>query len=449
MRRRLLAAILATVTLSLVLSGTGTYLLLRRQASQASEAGIRAETEVIAALLTGVSGVRPGLVRQRKVREGLSIQGIAVVLVGPRGVIRGELPQGVTTGDLDPQQLLAGRTESGSRDGQVWAVTGVPAGSGAVGIVLTRSTHAPRPPLGWFLVAGGLALLVGAAVAAWLSDSLTRPLRQAQEATVRIAAGDLTSPLPEPAPTSDDEVAALTRSINAMAASLAHARGLERQFLLSVSHDLRTPLTSIKGYAEAITDGAAPDPVAAARVVRSEAQRLERLVQDLLDLARLDAREFSFHLRPVGLREIVADTVEGFRPAADAAGIAVHVVGDSRSPGDAGASADASAMADPDRFAQAVANLVENALKFATANVWVDLSAGTDGVGTPGSSAVGDSQTGTREAPGHWLVSVADDGPGIEPSEISHIFDRLYVTGRRPARQVGGTGLGLAIVREL
>lgn len=441
MRRRILAAMLATLALSLVLAGTGTYLLLRRQATQTTESGLRREAEGILGLITLLApNARVGAIRQPRVVEGLRLQDISLLSVGAGGVIRGDLPNGFTAADIDTQALLGGQTLSGRKGPVLWAAASVVRPRGAIVAVLTREPEAPRVPVGWFLVAGGIALAVGTAVAAGLSESLTRPLRQAQDATVRIAAGDLSEPLPEPSPTADDEVAGLTRAINAMAGSLAHARGLERRFLLSVSHDLRTPLTSIRGYAEAIADGTAPDPVAAARIVGTESQRLDRLVRDLLDLARLDAREFSFDLRTVDIAEVVADTALGFRPAADAAGVGLHVTG----PGGRGAWA----LVDPDRLAQAVANLVENALKYATANVWVDLTSSAPELPSPSDlPTVGAPRSADADA--RWLIGVADDGPGIAPADVPHVFDRLYVTDRRPVRQVGGTGLGLAIVREL
>ncbi len=108
-----------------------------------------------------------------------------------------------------------------------------------------------------------------------------------------------------------------------MAEGLERSRRLERQFLLSVSHDLRTPLTSIRGFAEALAEGKAPDPAHAAGIISAEARRLERLVGDLLELAKLDARRFSLDVRATDVAEVVADTAEGFRPAADAAGVAL------------------------------------------------------------------------------------------------------------------------------
>jgi two-component system sensor histidine kinase BaeS len=288
-----------------------------------------------------------------------------------------------------------------------------------VTVVITRASEPPAPPVGWFLVGSALALAVGAAVAAWLAESLTRPLRAAQAATMAIAAGDMTTRLADPPPGDHDEVAQLARSINHMAAQLAYSRGLERQFLLSVSHDLRTPLTSIRGYAEAIADGTAPDPADAARVISGESQRLSRLVGDLLDLARLDAHEFSFDLRPVPVVEVVTETAEGMRPAAEEAGVALTV----REPPHPSV-----AVVDPDRLAQCVANLIENGLRFATTSLWVDTLVGSDGL---------------------VAIHVTDDGPGIAPAEVDRVFTRLYVTDRTPRRRGGGTGLGLAIVEQL
>ncbi|MEZ5184027.1 MAG: HAMP domain-containing sensor histidine kinase [Acidimicrobiales bacterium] len=228
--------------------------------------------------------------------------------------------------------MVPGTTRSGRVGRLSWAASTVAgAKESIVTVVLTRRADPPRPPVGWFLVGGGIALLVGSAVAAWLADSLTRPLRNAQAATLRIAEGDLAIRLPAPAAGDHDEVAELTRSINSMASSLATSRGLERQFLLSVSHDLRTPLTSIRGYADAITDGTITDATDASRVISGEAQRLSRLVADLLDLARLDAHAFSFDLRPVPVAEVVTDAAEGFRPTAEEAGVAL-VVTEPRAP---------------------------------------------------------------------------------------------------------------------
>jgi signal transduction histidine kinase len=223
-----------------------------------------------------------------------------------------------------------------------------------------------------------------------------------------------------PEPVGEDELARLARSVNAMAASLERADRSERDFLLSVSHDLRTPLTSISGWAEALADGAAPDPAGAGSTILAEAGRLDRLVRDLLDLARLHARAFTLQLGPIDMRDVVVGTAEGLRPELEDAGLALEVdVPEEPVP----------VHGDADRLAQIAGNLVENAGRHAAHEVRV--SVGTD--------------TGAA------VLAVADDGPGIAPDERSRIFERLH-SSPRPAARSGpgsGSGLGLAIVREL
>ena len=154
---------------------------------------------------------------------------------------------------------------------------------------------------------------------------MARPIAAMETTAREIAAGDLKARV-DTEHLSDDELGSLAAAINAMAAELDDARGHERAFLLSVSHDLRTPLTSIRGYAEAIADGTvegAEARVRAAGVIASESRRLERLVADLLDLARLDAHQFSLHPGPVDARTVVVDAVDAFRPAAGEVGVAL------------------------------------------------------------------------------------------------------------------------------
>ena len=214
------------------------------------------------------------------------------------------------------------------------------------------------------------------------------------------------------------ELTELAEAINAMGEHLSRAQGLERQFLMSVSHDLRTPLTSIRGYADAIADGATDDVAGAVGIIATEARRLERLVQDLLDLARLDARQFSLHPQRIDCADVVEAVVDGFRPAAASEGVELATSDDVGR----GLWVDA----DPDRVGQIVANLVENALKFASTRVEV------------GAGAVG-AWTGV------WVV---DDGPGIGAEDLPRIFERHFRSDRVSARAIG-SGLGLAIVAEL
>lgn len=439
MRRRITVTMTLMVVAALVVVGVVTLILTvadaRRQTrsdllrqAQGLAQGVRDESAVAA------ESVNPG-VRLRALLRGLKnplrLNGEAVLLVtaggrltnvtGPR--LPPALPPGLSAADLDAQTLLDGQPVSGSQGPLVYAAVPFPAPTapGAVEVVvLTR-----RPPTGlagsgwWFLISAAGVIAVSVAAAARLGHRIVRPLEATQAVTARIAGGDLDARVPDP-DGADPELASLVASVNAMADSLARARGLERQFLMSVSHDLRTPLTSIRGFAEAIADGAAPDPRRAADVVAGESRRLERLVGDLLELAKLDARRFSLHMGPVALGEVVAETAEGFRPAADGLGLRLAVDVPE------GAGGALTVEADPDRLAQVVANLVENALAFAASEVHVVAAGG----------------------PASAMVAVTDDGPGIPAANLPGLFERLHSSGRPPGRPVG-SGLGLAIVGEL
>ncbi|HJV08703.1 MAG TPA: HAMP domain-containing sensor histidine kinase, partial [Acidimicrobiales bacterium] len=408
MTRRLTLTMVALVTGALLLATVATLVVTRIEARTQVRRDLGDQAERLARRIETVQ--RVGLAA---VQVALRLEDGAIVCLaescGPR--TGANVPAGLTTDDLEPDRLAAGHVVTGTRGDLVFAAAPADRGNDLVAVVLTRRVGTSPDVVGpWFFVLVLLTALVAAAVAANLGRRLTRPLREAQSATGRIAGGDLSARVPENA-ADGEELAGLARSINAMAAGLDRSRRLERQFLLSVSHDLRTPLTSIRGFADALAEGKDPDPAHAAGIIGAEARRLERLVGDLLELAKLDARRFSLDVRATDVAEVVSDTAEGFRPAADAAGVALTV--------DAGAG---TAAADPDRLAQVLANLIENALKFATTSIRVG-SAGVEA----------------------W---VEDDGPGIPDEDLPHLFEPFWRSARTPARDVG-TGLGLAIVAEL
>lgn len=414
MTRRLTVAIVGMVAGALLLAGVGTLVLTQLGARRETRHDLEQQVVDVA---TSLQGTRRPAVTQL-IRRALRLQGAEVVSFGALGNRATALPAGVTDGDLDLDALRAGRVISGVHGNLVFAAASVPsARPGTRIVVLTRKPDTGLRSGGrWFALAAIVTLGAAVAVASVLGSRLTRPLRDAQQATRRIAAGDLSARLPEPR--GDDELATLTRSINSMAEALERSRGLERQFLLAVSHDLRTPLTSIRGFAEAIAEGKAPDNAQAAAVITAESRRLERLVRDLLELAKLDARRFSLDVRATDVAEVVTETAEGFRPAADDARVRLDVVTNGQE--------GLLATADPDRLAQVVANLVENALKFASGGITV----------------------GAARADGAVVIWVADDGPGIPSDDLPRVFERFFTSTRAPARQVG-SGLGLSIVREL
>ncbi len=261
------------------------------------------------------------------------------------------------------------------------------------------------------LIAGGVGALLAAAIAALLARRMTLPLRQLGAAAGELAEGRRPDPV---SGGGTEELDDLAESFNRMAGQLALARDAERAVLLSVSHDLRTPLTSIRGYAEGIEDGTV-EPREAAAVVAREANRLERLVGDLLSLARLRQGVLEVRREPVDLAAVAREAEERLRPRASEAGVGVNVA----------ASGPAPATADHGRALQVVSNLLENAIRVSPAGAAVTVAV----------------------RPGE--VRVADQGPGIPEEEIPRAFERFHLRARAGRGSPAGAGLGLAIVREL
>jgi two-component system sensor histidine kinase BaeS len=425
-RRRLRVAIVGMVAAALLLAGLGTLALSWVGTRRYVESDLRDQATAVAdsfpALASNRAVDEPGRrLVVAALRRALRLQGVAVLAQTRDGTLVGTPPAGVSIDELDASKLAAGETVSGHDGRLVYAATRVGSEPAGTVLVLTdRSGVQLGGAVPWFLIAATGVLLAAVVVANRLARNLAGPLEEASAASRRIAAGDLSVRLPQE-PGSDDELSGLSASINEMTETLQRSRGLEQQFLLSVSHDLRTPLTSIQGYAEAIADGTAADTARAGEVIVAEARKLDRLVRDLLELARLDARTFSFDIRPVDITEVVAGCLDGFGPEAGDAAVTLRTDTAALGPGGG------TVLADPDRLAQVVANLVANALKFAATDIVV----------------------GARPQLGTVRVTVDDDGPGIGPDDLPHVFERLYVTRRQPVRRESGSGLGLAIVREL
>ncbi|KAA0234445.1 MAG: Sensor histidine kinase RcsC [Acidimicrobiales bacterium] len=428
MNRRITIAIIGVVIATLLISGIGTVLLSRVGERKRTIDGLEDQAEALAELLqvATIPNDPDGLPAQERFTrfaQSIRLQGIGLLIYldqpqAGSGQVLGEPPQGLTLDDLDIPALSAGLTISGEKGTLLYAASAAPRDEGLLIVALTASQE---PIVGrtlrWLLLASGATIIIAVLISLRLGRRLAEPVRDATEATRRIAAGDLSTRLPGPEEASEDELAVLARSINAMAESLERSRGLERQFLMSVSHDLRTPLTSIRGYAEALADGTAEDATSAANVILSESGRLERLVSDLLDLAKLDAHRFGLTPRSAELNEIVQTALAGFLPELEEADIELEW--------DLGPPT--IVEVDPDRLSQVVSNLAENALKFARGAIRV--TTGSDGAAA--------------------RIAITDDGPGISPDDLPHVFERLYVARHDPARKESGSGLGLAIVNEL
>ena len=429
MRRRLTVAILVLVAATLLVTTLSSYFFVRRAAIAASQQELSGEARAISRSFTSDPGVtRASFRHELTVVAGAgAFKGISVIRLFPNGTIRGSIPSKLTRAQLRVPLLLAGRQVSGHTF-SLLVYSAVPTPLAAVTaytpvLVVTRQAHDPANGLQYFGLVSAVGLVIAALVAAGLARRFTRPVVAAVTATRRIASGDLDATMPV-TERELPEFAQLAESINTMGGSLVRAREQERQFLLSVSHELRTPLTSIRGYADAVTDGTIEDPAAAAVVIASESRRLERLVQDLLDLARLEARQFSFDLEPVDAVATALGVVEGFQHQAAHLGLELLVAPAVTSP--------LMVVADADRLAQVVANLVENATSFARRRIVV----GVGIVPTSGPSS---------GVPAIWVM---DDGPGIPKNELAHVFDRHFRSDRVEGRRKG-SGLGLAIVSEL
>jgi two-component system sensor histidine kinase BaeS len=267
-----------------------------------------------------------------------------------------------------------------------------------------------RRYLSALLIASGVAALLAAAVAALLARRLTQPLRRLGTAAGELAAGRRPDPVPREGTEELDELAG---AFNGMAEQLALAHDAERAVLLSVSHDLRTPLTSIRGYAEGIEDGTV-EPREAAAVVGREAARLERMVGDLLALARLRQGVLEVRTEPVDLAAVAREAEERLRPRAREAGVEVVVDG-----------GPATASADHGRALQVVSNLLDNAIRVSPRDEAVTITV----------------------APGE--LHVTDHGPGIPSEDLPRAFERFHLRSRAAGGSSEGAGLGLAIVREL
>ena len=259
----------------------------------------------------------------------------------------------------------------------------------------------------------GVALIVVLGLlGAWiLSRSVVRPVRRLAAASGRLAEGEVGVTVKPEGPR---ELRELAVSFNDMNAKLTKAQETEQAFLLSVSHELKTPLTSIRGYAEGIGDGTVK-PDDGAEVIGAESSRLERLVGDLLESGRMRKTAFTVRREAVDLAAVAEDVVRRYEATARDAGLTLLL----------NTEAGGGAVADHDRVLQVVSNLVENAIRCTPA---------------PGTVTI-------TTAPGS--ITVSDTGRGLTSDDLPRAFERFYLYSRYGTDRPVGTGLGLAIVKEL
>lgn len=269
---------------------------------------------------------------------------------------------------------------------------------------------------GLFLLVAGIVTLA-ALGARLLSTQLARRLEPLAAASRRVASGDMKARVET---IGDPDLDAVAGAFNEMASELEAARDRERDFILGVGHDLRTPLTTITGYAEALETGEISEDelTRIGSVLGVQSKQLGRLIDDLSTLARLEQAEFGLREEEVDVGAHVTEVVEGFGRRASELGVRIEV----------DANEGILLETDPDRLGQIAQNLVENALRH-----------------TPEPGRIVVTVDAEAEA---VVLAVADSGAGIAPEDLPHVFDRHFV-GRRRSLRNEGTGLGLSIVKGL
>jgi signal transduction histidine kinase len=266
---------------------------------------------------------------------------------------------------------------------------------------------------GVLIVGGGAALLAAGIAAVLVTRTIMGPLGEIRKASRRVADGDYQQSVPTPR---DEELAAVAHDINALSTTLAETEARRTRLIDEVAHEMRTPITTIKGSMEALLDEVVePSPEVYARVA-DEASRLQRLAEDLSTLSRAEEHTLRMEWAPMDAAQVAAEVCERMRPQFDHAGVALRIEGSA-----------APVTGDAHRLAQVIVNLVGNAL----------------GHTDPGDTV---TVTSDHDETTAW-VTVADTGHGIEADELGRIFERFYRVPDPSAP--GGRGIGLTIARSL
>jgi len=281
---------------------------------------------------------------------------------------------------------------------------------GFIGAIFGRGEW-QQPFFPFFLFPIVLVALIAIAVGGGVRR-MTRPLNNLIDAARRIESGDYSAQVPE---WGSQDLRSVARAFNSMSARLKAMDEQRRSFLADVTHELRTPLSVIRGQAEAISDGVYPADAAHLAPILDATATLDRLVDDLRTLVLTDAGNLVLHKEPTDIGALVHDTVESFGPQAQSAGVSLTVEVDDKIP---------TVEVDPARIRQVIGNLLSNAIRHTPSG---------------GSVKVAVNSTGSQVT-----ITVIDTGEGIPPDLQPHVFER-FVKGPNST----GSGLGLAIAREI
>lgn len=421
---RIAALTAAATIITAVVGGVIAVALIKHTAQQSASKTLAKLAD--AAQATADDGVtaQAGQLRARRELAALEVQ---VATANRQGGVTG---RGLARAVADPgtvATLLAGDPVSESRrvNGQLVLVEGRPTDAGGI-VLAQRKTDAVAVSdraVRLVLIALGGAVVVSMLLSLAVAWRLSRPLKRTAQAAHLLAEGRRDVRVTPEGPA---EIVDVAVALNTLSESLSTSEARQREFLLAVSHDLRTPLTSITGYAESLADGVVADAEVGrvGAVMLDESRRLERMIADLLDLARLDSAEFRIDLFDVDLIEWVHTTGAVWSARCEKAGVRFAV--EVQTP-------QLVVRTDPARLRQAIDGLLENALRVTAAGQPIVLALSEQAY-PYGRFAV---------------LQVRDGGPGLTDEDLPVAFDRAVLYSRyRGVRQVG-TGLGLAIVKAL
>ena len=359
---------------------------------------------------------RPWAGLQPALEKAAALYGWRIVVSNVQGIVVGDSHQGFVGAPVRPRQeeRFFPVVNKGSRVGSVEvAPSDSPeiAPEPAVSRLVSSLNHS-------LLWTGLVAVCTGTLFISLMSRQILAPVRALSDAATRLGRGDLSQRV---STSGRDQIAHLGSTFNSMAEGLERADRQRRSLIADVAHELRTPLSNVQGYIEAIRDGVLQPDNATIDTIYEQVQHLARLMEDLRVLALADAGDLRLNIEPDVLGDLLRRSVEAFRPRTEAKGITVSLEVPDEFP---------LVEMDRTRIAQVVGNLLENATRH------------TPEAGTVSVSAQLVSSITAR-------VTVANTGEGIPPEDLPNIFDRFYRTDPSRARATGGVGLGLTIAKQL
>jgi two-component system OmpR family sensor kinase len=420
---RIVAVAMLVALASVAITGVAMFGLFRQGTTEAARAALARDADTVAATTETIE--------QRRTARAKRIRTLALQqLLDSRDITLGTvdsdepataLPTPLTPADAETVHRIGTlSTERTTAEGS-WLIEGRISGTTAVLLAqpLDRALADSSSGRGRLVIPLVLGLLGGALAGLLLARQIAAPLGRLAAAARQLSGGEREVRV---SPDGPHEVVEVASALNELAAALADSEARQRRFLMNVSHELRTPLTAVTGYAEGLADGVitGAEVPEAAEVIRTEAARLDRRVEDLLALARMEADDFRLEFAPTDLTELVRAASLAWRPKAQATEIGLWL----ETPDEP-----ILVSTDAERLRQALDALADNALRVLSVGESLTFGCGRDGEVA-------------------W-IEVHDDGPGLAEEELAFAFDRGRLTERyRGDRQVG-SGLGLALVGEL